>query len=149
MKILFIGEIVARPGRQVVKEYLPEVLSEERPDLVIANAENLAHGRGATVGTLEEMKSLGIDFFTGGDHLFWHRGFKEQIEGLPLIRPANINVDFPVCRSLLISTKIGNICIGKSYNNFRYLVPRSNSSSELPKICSISCFVHFHCSSPS
>ncbi len=91
MKILFVGEIVARPGRKVVSEVLPKILETEKPDLVIANAENLAHGRGATTGTIEEMQSLGIDFFTGGDHLFWHKGFEDEISSLPLLRPLNMS----------------------------------------------------------
>ena len=48
MRILFVGEIVAKLGRKAVKEVLPELISSDSIDLVIANAENLAHGRGAT-----------------------------------------------------------------------------------------------------
>jgi len=89
MKILFIGDIVSRPGRETVKKVLPGVKKEENIDFVIANAENLAHGRGATVGTIEEMQAVGVDFFTGGDHLFWHEGFDVDINTLPVVRPAN------------------------------------------------------------
>src|SRR3972149_7323109 len=97
MKILFIGDIVAKPGRQAVKAALPGVLTEEKPDLVIANAENLAHGRGATAGTIQEMMDVGINFFTGGDHLFWHKDFEKEFSdsNLPVIRPANYSEPFP------------------------------------------------------
>lgn len=90
MKILFIGDIVARPGRETVKEVLPKILKEYKIDFTIANAENIAHGRGATEGTLRELMDSGIDFFTSGDHIFWQRGFEEEIESLPIIRPANL-----------------------------------------------------------
>ncbi len=89
MRILFIGDIVAKPGRDAVKQTLPTLKKDQNIDFVVANAENLAHGRGATVETIREMQTYGVDFFTGGDHLFWHKGFEDQIDGLPLIRPAN------------------------------------------------------------
>lgn len=89
MKILFIGDIVASPGRKTVEKVLPSIKTSDTIALVIANAENLAHGRGATEGTLADMQRVGIDYFTGGDHLFWHNGIDEVIDKLPLIRPAN------------------------------------------------------------
>ena len=95
MKILFIGDIVAQPGREAVKEILPQVKKAHKIDFVIANAENLAHGRGATEETIHEMMSCGVNYFTGGDHLFWQRGFEEVIATLPVIRPANYPGDVP------------------------------------------------------
>jgi metallophosphoesterase (TIGR00282 family) len=89
MKVLFIGEIIAQPGRQAVKQVLPEILEENDVDLVISNAENAAHGRGVTKEILNELQNLGIDYFTGGDHVFWQRGTEEIIDDLPIIRPAN------------------------------------------------------------
>lgn len=122
MKILFVGEIVARPGRSVVKEVLPEVLKAEKPDLVIANAENLAHGRGATTGTIQEMQEAGVDFFTGGDHLFWYKGFEKEISSLPVIRPANIKDDVPGDGYKVLETKVGKVLIINvmNINNHKY-----------------------------
>lgn len=111
MKILIVGEIVARPGRKTVKEVLPEIIEQEKPDLVVANAENLAHGRGATSGTIAEMQELGIDYFTGGDHLFWHKGFEDEVEDLPVIRPANIKGDYPGKGYVLLETDAGSVLI--------------------------------------
>lgn len=89
MKILFIGDIVAKPGRNAVTKVLPKILENDKIDLVIANADNIAHGRGATAKTIEEMLEVGIDYFTGGDHIFWHKGFETEIDDLPVLRPAN------------------------------------------------------------
>jgi metallophosphoesterase (TIGR00282 family) len=89
MKILFVGEIIAQPGRQTVKQVLPKLLEENDIDLVLSNAENAAHGRGVTQDTLRELQNLGIDYFTGGDHVFWQRGTEEIIDELPILRPAN------------------------------------------------------------
>ncbi len=95
MKILFIGDIVASPGRTMVKELLPDLIKKHKVDLTLANAENLAHGRGATRGTIEEMMSVGVDYFTSGDHIFWQKGFEDDIEDLPVIRPANFPPGHP------------------------------------------------------
>jgi len=89
MKILFIGDIVARPGREMVKKVLPGLIKDKKIDLILANAENMAHGRGATRGTVEELMGVGVDHFTSGDHIFWQKGFEDEIDSLPVIRPAN------------------------------------------------------------
>ena len=94
MRILFVGEIVAKLGRKAVKEVLPELISSDSIDLVIANAENLAHGRGATKETLNEMQSVGVDYFTGGDHIFWQKDFEEDANDLPVVCPANFPEPF-------------------------------------------------------
>lgn len=91
MKILFFGDIVGRIGRQALVKSLPGLKKELRPDLVLANAENLAHGKGVTVKSLREMIKAGVDVFTSGNH-FWskHEEAKKVIaEELPVIRPAN------------------------------------------------------------
>ncbi len=89
MKVLFIGEIVAEPGRKIVKRVLPEVIKENEVDFVVANVENLSGGKGITRENVEEMQKAGIDFFTGGDHIFWFRDTEDFIDQIPLVRPAN------------------------------------------------------------
>lgn len=89
MKILFVGEIVASPGRKAVAAVLPEVIKDHHPDLIISNIENLSHGRGISEQTVTEMKNLGINFFTGGDHIFWQEEAYDLLETGPIIRPAN------------------------------------------------------------
>ena len=70
IKILFLGDIFAKIGRQAVIKILPQLQKEYEPDLVIANAENLSHARGVTEKTLQEMQFAGIDYFTSGNHIF-------------------------------------------------------------------------------
>jgi 2',3'-cyclic-nucleotide 2'-phosphodiesterase len=69
-KILFFGDIMGKPGRQALVQVLPSLREKYQPDLVIANVENLAHGKGVTPGTLAELSDLGIDVFTSGNHVF-------------------------------------------------------------------------------
>lgn len=89
MKILFIGEIVAEPGRKAVKQILPELKKEYDIDLVLTNAENEAGGKGITLNTIEDLQDYGIDYFTGGDHIYWQKGTEDIIDNLPVLRPAN------------------------------------------------------------
>ena len=91
MSVLFLGDVIGKIGRRGVAKVLPELREEYRPDLVIANAENLAHGKGTTQVTLDEMTAAGVDFFTGGNHTF----AKDEAvvllgrSDVPMIRPAN------------------------------------------------------------
>ncbi len=89
--ILFLGDVIGKPGRNTVKELLPKVVGEHSPDVVIVNGENLAAGFGITEAIYEEMRSLGVDVITTGNHV-WDR--KEAL-GLfgrgvdDMVRPAN------------------------------------------------------------
>jgi len=91
IKILFLGDIVGKIGRRALKDALPKLRKKYKPDLIIANAENIAHGKGVTEGTLKEMMTAGVDFFTSGNHIWSNpEGAKIFIENkLPIIRPAN------------------------------------------------------------
>lgn len=89
MKILFVGEIVAKPGREVVSKFLPEVVKEHKVDVVFANCENLSGGRGITQDKVEQMKLSGIDYFTSGEHIFQQKDTEDIIDNLPVLRPAN------------------------------------------------------------
>jgi hypothetical protein len=91
MKVLIVGEIIGKPGREKVKETLPSLLSKYKPDFVIANGEHLAGGKGLTPEKVKAMNDIGIDFFTTGNHAFSHaeiNGMLDDIKG-PVVRPAN------------------------------------------------------------
>ncbi|MCB9791051.1 YmdB family metallophosphoesterase, partial [Candidatus Nomurabacteria bacterium] len=70
IKILFIGDICGKPGRKAVKEFVPALRKKHDIDIVATNIENLAHGRGATVETVHEIMSYGVDFMTSGNHIW-------------------------------------------------------------------------------
>ncbi len=70
MRLLFIGDIMGRPGRRAVQELLPRLRAELSPDLVIANGENAAGGNGFTPKILDSLRDQGIDLLTGGNHSF-------------------------------------------------------------------------------
>ena len=92
MRVLFIGDIVGKPGRQMVKYHLPKIREKYNIDFVIANYENTSHGFGITPKNYKEIKNAGIDVMTGGNHSF---DKKQEIELLfktedSILRPANI-----------------------------------------------------------
>jgi len=90
MRVLFIGDIVGKPGRSAVRALLPKLSDRYKTDLVIANGENSAGGFGITKQVAEELFSLGIDVITGGNHI-WDK--KESFEYLSreerVLRPLN------------------------------------------------------------
>ncbi|MFA6551450.1 MAG: YmdB family metallophosphoesterase, partial [Patescibacteria group bacterium] len=91
IKVLFIGDVVGSIGRQGVAKLLPKLKQKYQPDLVIANAENLAHGLGVTESTLTEILNAGVDYCTGGNHIFDRPGNEKLLneEKWRLLRPAN------------------------------------------------------------
>lgn len=96
MRILFIGDIVAKPGRAAIKQVLPDLIKKEKIDLVAANIENLAHGKGATERTVEEIREAGVDIMTSGNHIWFREEFIDTLNNDPrIIRPANYPVDAP------------------------------------------------------
>ena len=105
MKILFLGDIFARPGREVVSEKLPSIKVENDIDLVIANIENAAHGKGVTTKIIREMSEAGVDFFTSGNHIWRQKGIDQILDGdSPVIRPANYPPRTPGQRYQIISS---------------------------------------------
>jgi hypothetical protein len=109
LKVLFIGDVVGRLGREAVKEILPKLKKELEPDLVIANAENIAHGAGVSKGTLPELFGAGVDYCTTGDHAFDKEKQIDECykEGMNILRPANYPPDVPGAGYALINFKKG------------------------------------------
>lgn len=108
MKILFIGDIVGKPGRNAVKAGLPGLINKLKIDFVIANGENAAGGFGITKSVGEELFSLGIDVLTSGNHI-WDK--KEAVTYISkenrLLRPANYPGDVPGAGSIVMNTSSG------------------------------------------
>ncbi len=91
LKTLFIGDIFAKPGRRAVEALVPQLRHEYNLDIVIANAENAAAGRGVTQKIAQQMTNAGVDFMTTGNHVWDQRQFLNEIENVPnIVRPANV-----------------------------------------------------------
>src|SRR3954454_22353988 len=70
MKVLFIGDIVGRPGVRLVQQVLPTLRSERGIDVVIANAENATNGSGCLPSDYRRLREAGVDLVTLGDHIY-------------------------------------------------------------------------------
>jgi metallophosphoesterase (TIGR00282 family) len=90
IRVLMIGDIVGKPGRQAVQALLPDLKADFQADLAIANAENAAGGNGLTASGAMELFSSGVDVLTSGNHIWKQR---EILDYMPheqrLLRPAN------------------------------------------------------------
>ncbi len=90
MRILMIGDIVGKPGRQIIKQTLGTLREREQLDLVIANAENAANGSGITPEIYRSLISAGIDCITLGDHVYRRREICPILDSESnIVRPAN------------------------------------------------------------
>lgn len=90
MKILFIGDIVGKPGREAVRILLRKLAKKRKVDLAIANAENAAGGSGLTPQLAEELFSYGLDLLTSGDHIWKRKEILQIIDKEDrILRPEN------------------------------------------------------------
>jgi metallophosphoesterase (TIGR00282 family) len=90
MRILFIGDVIGRPGRDAVAAHLPDLKAQLEPDVVILNGENSAHGFGITPKICEEFYGYGVDIITTGNHIWDQREIIPYIDrDKSLIRPLN------------------------------------------------------------
>ncbi|MEF2782055.1 MAG: TIGR00282 family metallophosphoesterase [Clostridium sp.] len=91
MKVLFLGDIVGSVGRECVKEHLEQLKQQYAIDLVVANAENAAHGKGITRKIYHQLIGFGIDVLTMGNHTFSKNDIYQFIdEADRMVRPANM-----------------------------------------------------------
>jgi 2',3'-cyclic-nucleotide 2'-phosphodiesterase len=96
MRLLFIGDVVGRPGREALAAAMPDLRAERMPDLVVANGENAAGGVGVTKETAEEIFAAGVDVITLGNHAYRHRDVYPYLESEQrIIRPANYPASNP------------------------------------------------------
>jgi len=125
MRVLFIGDIVGSPGREIVRDRMADLVSQKKIDLVIANGENSAAGFGITAKIAEELLRNGVEVISGGNHS-WDR--REIMEFLPheprLLRPANFPDGNPG----------SGMYVGTAKNGMKYAVINLQGRVFLPAI---------------
>jgi len=90
MRILFVGDIVGRPGKHACSQIIPRLVREQEIDLVVANAENAAAGSGLTPQMFRKLRHQGIHCCTMGDHIYRRREIIPLLESSErIVRPAN------------------------------------------------------------
>ncbi len=122
MKILAVADVFARAGRDTIINYLPDIIREYGVDMVIANGENAAHGRGINPNCAEEMFGSGVDVITTGNHVWDNRSVFDLLEqNANVIVPANLiqkhgNKGYVIYEKNGIRVGVINL-IGKVYTN--------------------------------
>jgi len=90
LKLLFVGDVIGKPGRRVLRNLLPRLVDHHRADYVVVNVENSAGGFGVTPEVLREIADLSIDVYTTGNHVWDKKEGVEILDRTPnLLRPAN------------------------------------------------------------
>ncbi len=96
LRVLVLGDLIGAPGRALVQRLLPPLRKQYGVDLVIANGENSAAGRGITIATAEDMVAAGVDVITTGNHVWRQRDIIAGLQGrLPILRPLNYPAGAP------------------------------------------------------
>ena len=96
MRLLFIGDVVGKPGREGLAAAMPDLREEHKPDLVVVNGENSAGGVGITEETATELFATGADVITLGNHAYRHRDVYEFLDREQrVVRPANYPASNP------------------------------------------------------
>ena len=122
MKILFIGDVVGRIGRRMVKDYLPSLVDKYEIDFVIANGENASHGKGLLRHHYFELIESGVDVVTLGNHYESKKDIKGYIDRVDrLVRPLNLVHEFPGEGSLVfevngVTIRVTNL-LGSAFMN--------------------------------
>ncbi len=120
MRILLVGDIVGKPGRNAVKQFLPGLKSEYSIDYVIGNADNASGGFGLTKDNADELRVAGIDGFTLGNHVWDQKEAPKMIEEDPqMARPENFPEGSPGRGYFYLDGVAGLMCVlhlqGRTY----------------------------------
>jgi metallophosphoesterase (TIGR00282 family) len=98
MRVLFLGDVVGRPGRRAIETVLPRLRRESAIDFVIANGENASNGKGINPRAAEELRDAGVDVITSGNHIWQSRDIIPYMtENARLLRPLNYPPEVPGC----------------------------------------------------
>nr|WP_321499692.1 TIGR00282 family metallophosphoesterase [uncultured Dethiosulfovibrio sp.] len=154
MKVLFIGDMVGKPGRSITVQALPYLKEHHGPfDFVIANGENAAAGRGLTVKVAEELFSAGIDCLTSGNHIWDKKEIYPILDQEPrILRPANYP---PGCPGQGVSViKKGSLALGVVSLQGRVFMPDIDCPFRcvdgiLAQLGEVPVFIDFHAEATS
>jgi metallophosphoesterase (TIGR00282 family) len=151
LNILAVGDVIGKPGRRALQQFLPGLINEFNVDLVVANGENTAHGIGITAKTAQELLDAGVDVITSGNHIWAQREIINCMDGdLPIIRPLNFppgvaGRGYITVKGVMVVNLIGRIFIGPADCPFRAMDGLLSSLSPLPKVI----LVDFHAEATS
>ncbi|AOG60703.1 hypothetical protein SHELI_v1c07540 [Spiroplasma helicoides] len=130
MNFLIIGDIYSKSGRDVLEKRLPNIIEDENIDFIIANGENISHGKGINKSHYDFLKNLGVDVITSGNHIFKVKETLEFIkETKDLLRPINMYSELPGNGSIVINKNGLNIRVTNIMGNS--FMEHSNKAYEI------------------
>jgi metallophosphoesterase (TIGR00282 family) len=138
-KVLFLGDIVGRPGRNFVVERIAALRTELRADIVLANAENAAGGAGLTRKIADQLLAAGVDAITLGDHVWDQKNFENEIDGLSRVcRPANLPEQNPGRTHVVVEKdgfRLGVLTVlGRNYLALKSSCPFKSADAKLAEL---------------
>ena len=156
MRILFIGDIVGRPGREMVTSVLPGLIEERKLDLVVANAENAAGGSGLTTSIYQALIASGVDAITLGDHVYRRKQICATLrKQADIVRPANLPMEAVGQRWVVVEARDGTSVAVFCLLGQLFMQPIDSPwlaadqvLAEIPECINVR-FVDFHCEATS
>ncbi len=151
MIILAVGDVIGKPGRRALQQFLPGLINDHNVDLVIANGENAAHGIGITAKTAQELLDAGVNVITSGNHIWAQREIVDFMDGnLPIIRPLNFppgvaGRGYLILNGVLVVNLIGRVFMKPADCPFRAMDNLLGSLRPLPNMI----LVDFHAEATS
>ena len=122
--LLFIGDIFASPGRNIVARHLRDIIDSEHIDLTIANGENSAGGFGITPQLADELFGHGIDVITTGNHIWDKREIYDYFDKQPrLLRPGNYAAELPGHGAVIVEARNGVECAVLNLQGRAHMAP--------------------------
>lgn len=139
LKLLFIGDIVGRPGRDIVVDRVPRLRVEHKLDFVIANGENAAAGAGITGAIARSLLEGGVDAITLGDHVWDQRGWEHEITQIDRVcRPANLPKSNPGWEYVIIEKRGFRVAVftvlGRTYMGMKAECPFLSSDRMIEQL---------------
>lgn len=156
LKLLFIGDIVGRPGRDIVVDKLPRLRREQGIDFVIANGENAAAGAGITAALARSLLEAGVDAVTLGDHVWDQRGWENDITEMDRVcRPANLPKGCPGWDHVIVQARGFRVAVftvlGRSFMGMKAECPFATADRMIEQLRgqSDAIIVEFHAEATS
>ena len=153
-RVLMIGDVIGKPGRQAVEQVLPGLRDERGIDFVTANGENLAGGMGLTVATADILFSVGVDVITSGNHIWDKREIYEALDKNDrILRPLNYGTHNVPGRGWGVYTAMdGSELVVINVQGRTYMQPIDNPFTEMDRLIDEAAdplppirLVDFHC----
>lgn len=152
--ILYLGDVMGRPGRDIVRALLPTLRKQHNVAVVLAQAENVSHGKGLTPGHMKELQEAGVDFFTGGNHTIERPTTLTLLEdsNSPVIAPINQAGVKPAWGAKILETPHGSLLVASLLGStFPQMAgPAINPLKAIDELLAaqqkdhIACIVNFH-----